>query len=364
MIAPDTRTRAEPVRAAPAPDPSLREHVRAHAENRPGVYRMLGPGGQVLYIGKSIRVRSRLLSYFRADPSEKAAEILGFTERLEWDDHANEFSALLGEFREIRRLRPPFNVQHKKERSVCFIRIPKEPAPRILATTRPVDDGSEYFGPLLGAERVREGVRVLTDALQLRDCPATTPMRFGDQAELFGSEYIPLCARAEFHRCVAPCAGGCTERGYGERLETARSFLLGQSDEPLVRLQRHLERAVERWLFEYAAVVLERMEALRGLRASLLRIDRALERLSALYTVPGHGGQDRIYVLQRGLVRAELPPPRDRLERRELARRVDRILRTPPAPAPRIGHDGIAEMLLVERWFRRNPAEAQRLTAP
>ena len=39
----------------------LREHVRANAENRPGVYRMLGPSGEVLYVGKSVRVRTRLL---------------------------------------------------------------------------------------------------------------------------------------------------------------------------------------------------------------------------------------------------------------------------------------------------------------
>lgn len=347
--------------ASPSGSPALREFVREHAENRPGVYRMVGPGGQVLYIGKSIRVRSRLLSYFRADPGEKAAEILGFTERLEWDDHANEFSALLQEFRQIRRVRPPFNVQHKRERAVCFIRIPREPAARLLATTRPIDDGSEYFGPLLGAERVREAVRILVDALQLRDCPATTPLRFADQADLFGAEPNPLCARADFHRCLAPCASGCTERGYSLRLATARAFLRGESDEPLIRLQRQLERAIERWLFEYAAVVVERMEALRSLRASLLRIDGALDRLSAVYTVPGHGGDDRVYVLQRGLVKAELRPPRDRMEREQLRRRVEKIRRAPAATAPRIGPDGVAEMLLVERWFRRNPAESQRL---
>lgn len=348
--------------AAAAPDPALREYVRERAENRPGVYRMLGPGGQVLYVGKSVRVRTRLLSYFRADPGEKAAEILGFTERLEWDDHANEFSALLQEFREIRRVRPPFNVQHKKERAVCFIRIPREPAARILSTTRPIDDGSEYFGPLLGAERVRSAVRVLVDALQLRDCPATTPLRLADQADLFEPDYPPLCARADFHRCLAPCAGGCTEQEYRSRVAVARAFLQGETDEPLDRLQRHLERAVDRWLFEYAAVVAERMEALRSLRSSLLRMDRALARLSAIYPVPGHGGEDRVYVLQRGRVRADLPAPRDRRERHALGRRVDRIFRTPPPPTPRVGTDGMAEMLLVERWFRRKPEEARRLT--
>lgn len=349
-------------RSAPAPDPGLREFVRAHAENRPGVYRMLGPAGQVLYVGKSIRVRTRLLSYFRADRGEKAAEILGFTERLEWDDHASEFSALLEEFREIRRVRPPFNVQHKKERAVCFARIPREPAARILATTRPLDDGSEYFGPLLGAERVRSAVRVLVDALQLRDCPATTPLRLADQADLFGAVYQPLCARAEFHRCLAPCAAGCTEQDYAGRLEVARAFLRGETDEPLHRLQRHLDLAIQRWLFEYAAVVVERMEVLRGLRESLLRMERALGRLSALYTVPGHQGDDRVYILQRGLVRAELPAPRDRSGRRALRQRVDEIRRTPPPSPARIGPDGLAEMLLVERWFRRKPDEASRLT--
>ena len=339
----------------------LRAYVRARAENRPGVYRMIGPGAQVLYVGKSIRVRTRLLSYFRADPGRKAAEILGFTERVEWDDHPSEFAALLREFRQIRRLRPPFNVQHKKERAVCFIRIPREPMPRVVATTRPVDDGSEYYGPLLGAERVRGAVRVLVDTLQLRSCPSTTPMRTADQRDLFGAELTPLCARSELRRCLTPCAGGCTERGYADRLDVARAFLRGETDEPLERLRARLQTAVGRWLFEYAAVVLERIELLESVRASLLRMDRALARLDGAYRVPGYEGDDRVYVLRRGVVRAELPAGRTRRERRELGRAIDRILGTPPLPAPRIGASGIAEMLLVERWFRRNPEERVRV---
>lgn len=46
------------------PNPTLREHVRARAENRPGVYRMFGPGEELLYVGKSVHVRTRVLSYF------------------------------------------------------------------------------------------------------------------------------------------------------------------------------------------------------------------------------------------------------------------------------------------------------------
>ena len=118
---------------------------------------------------------------------------------------------------------------------------------------------------------------------------------------------------------------------------------------------------MERWLFEYAAVVQDRLELLESVRASLTRMERALASLNAVYSVPGHAGEDRVYLLQRGAVRAELPAPRDRRERRALGRRVRRVLRSPPPSAPRIGGDRIAEMLLVERWFRRNPEERGRL---
>ncbi|HUG42128.1 MAG TPA: hypothetical protein VMM12_16790 [Longimicrobiales bacterium] len=353
---------ADAASLAPTPHATaLREHVRSHAENRPGIYRLVGPGGQVLYVGKSIRLRSRLLSYFRADRGEKAAEIVAFARAVEWDHLPSEFCALLREFRLIRRLRPPFNVQHKKERAVCFLRIPREPAPRLLVTTSPLEDGSEHFGPLLGAERARASVRALVDVLGLRTCPATTPLRFADQPDLFGAEHVALCARAELRRCIAPCAAGCGEREYAGRLEVARRFLRGETDEPLERLRERLRRASERWIFEYAAVVKARIEMLEGLRASLLRTVRSLDGLTAPYVVRGHAGEDRVYLLQRGLVRAELAAPRDRGERAALRSRTERILGAPAPPFARVGGDGIAEMLLVERWFRRNPGERAAL---
>ncbi|HSG49935.1 MAG TPA: nucleotide excision repair endonuclease, partial [Longimicrobiales bacterium] len=75
-----------------APDPShLREQVRSHAENRPGVYRMYGPGGELLYVGKSVKVRSRVLSYFRAEPGEKAAEIIREAHDIRWEYIPDEF---------------------------------------------------------------------------------------------------------------------------------------------------------------------------------------------------------------------------------------------------------------------------------
>src|SRR5690606_41769553 len=108
----------------------LRAHVREHARDRPGVYRMIGPSGEVLYVGKSVRVRTRLLSYFRARRGEKAAEIIGHAHGIEWDYVPNEFAALPTEMRHTKRRRPVYNVEHKRDRQSRPLKVTRAPAPR------------------------------------------------------------------------------------------------------------------------------------------------------------------------------------------------------------------------------------------
>jgi excinuclease UvrABC nuclease subunit len=80
----------------------MRSNVKESASDRPGVYRMLSSDGEIVYVGKSKRVRSRLLSYFRcAYPEEKGARILRSAESIEWDYTPSEFAALLHELRMI-----------------------------------------------------------------------------------------------------------------------------------------------------------------------------------------------------------------------------------------------------------------------
>src|SRR5438045_9167337 len=88
----------------------MKSNVGEQAADRPGLYRMLSSDGEILYVGKSKRVRSRLLSYFRcAYPEEKGARILRSAESIEWDYTPSEFAALLQELRLIKRFRPRYN---------------------------------------------------------------------------------------------------------------------------------------------------------------------------------------------------------------------------------------------------------------
>ncbi len=348
----------------PTPAAELREAVRASAENRPGVYRMVGPSDRVLYVGKSVRVRQRLLSYFRAGRGEKGEEILRHTHRIEWDYVPSEFGALIREMKAIKRSRPPYNVVHKRDRSWAFIRLTREAAPRLQAVREVAPDGALYHGPFFGPDRVRTVVREVSDLLQLRDCAKDMPLRYADQMDLFGMrDDEPLCMRGSVGRCLSPCAGRCTRAEYIDRAELALRFLRGEADTPLGILQSRMEAAAARLQFEYAASLRDRMQRLEEMRQELAALRSTIESLSFVYTVPGWSGEDRSYVIRRGLVLAESPAPATGPEREALAARARRLLRSGSASGG-IGAAQATEILLVARWFRTRPAEWDRAWRP
>ena len=339
---------------------ALREHVRAGAENRPGIYRMFGPSGELLYIGKSIQVRTRLLSYFRAERGEKAAEIVGNAHRIDWEYTPSEFAALLAELDSIKRGWPVYNVEHKRERSYCFVKLTRESAPRLMAANEVKPDGALYFGPYAGRNRVREAVREIADLLELRDCATGMRISYADQLEIFARDRPARCLRGELNRCLAPCAGRCTQHEYGERVDLARRFLEGDANRPIAILKSRMETAVDRLQFEYAAQLRDRSIRLQEVSQEMVALRGAIESLTFVYDVKGYKGEDRWYVLRRGTVRAELPAPRNDEERVAVLERAQEILSRTEPPTAELPAHRVAEILLIARWFRLNPAERER----
>lgn len=340
--------------------PALREYVRTHAENRPGVYRMTDETGQILYVGKSIRVRTRLLSYFRAPPGKKAGELIRSTRTILWDYHPNEFSALLTEMRQIKTWRPKYNVEHKRKRDYTFAKLTVEPAPRIVPVTRVVEDGSEYFGPFPAKGRTFETLRELALVLGLRDCPADTPIFFGDQLEAFSSGRTPLCMRAELGTCMAPCAGRVTAREYMARVGAARSFLMGKGHATLREIETTMADYAERMEFEYAAVLRDRVERLRRLQEDIVGLRGRVKTRDFLYRLPGYRGANRVYLIRDGRIAMDLPDPVGRKRKDSTARRIKAVLERPSDLKRGLTPREAAEVVLIARWFRLHPKEKQR----
>ncbi|HEY3114028.1 MAG TPA: UvrB/UvrC motif-containing protein [Gemmatimonadaceae bacterium] len=341
----------------------MKLHICESAADRPGVYRMLSGDGEVLYVGKSKRVRSRLLSYFRcAYPEEKGARILRSAESIEWDYTPSEFAALLQELRLIKRFRPRYNVAMKRDgRNYSFIKLTKGAAPKLLVVRGPSgEDADTYYGPFMGAEGVGEAVRELNDALMLRDCRTDMKMFFSDQTELFQLARTPGCIRHEISKCLGPCVGGCSAAQYDERVALAKAFLDGSDDGPINMLRAQMERLSAALEFERAAAYRDKLERLEALRGQFGRLRFAVENLSFVYTVPGHEGEDKVYLIRRGVVRAEVAKPRSSKDRRTMKQLVDDIFSQPASHTAQVPTHEIDELLLLSSWFRRFPQEMKR----
>ena len=342
----------------------LREHVRSGAEDRPGVYRWLGTGGRILYVGKSVRVRSRLLSYFRKDKG-KTARLVAEAEAVSWDYTPNEFAALFREMRLIRVWQPEYNVQHKRDRRYGFIKVTREPAPRLIPVTRTHSDGARYYGPFGRTAWLARAVHDLSLATGLRDCTGDTPIHFGDQLEMFSGGRTPRCIRVETGTCPGPCAGRCTSAEYDRGVRLARAFLEARSRAPLETLERSIGEAAERLRFEYAATMRDRMETLEKLWKHLSGFRGRIDHLNLVYPVSGFGGEDRIYLIRRGRLHGELPWPKSDEARLQANSVVEEAFR--PAPADRDGAleaDAAAEVLMTVAWFNKRPRERKRAVAP
>jgi len=341
----------------------MRADVRARCEDRPGVYRMTSSDGEIVYVGKSKRVRTRLLSYFRCGPDEKGSRIVREATAIDWEYTPSEFAALLAELRLIKKLRPRFNVAMKRDaRHFAFIKVTKGPANKLLVVRGAGDESADvYYGPYHGAQRVNDAVRELNDALGLRDCGSDRKMHFADQPELFQlAPRTPGCIRHEIRKCLGPCVGACTVSEYAGRVRMARAFLEGVDDAPLEGLRRDMLASSERMEFERAAALRDKLSRLEALREQFIRFRFAVETLSFLYEVPGHGGDDRVYLIRRGRVRAERPAPKSPTERAELRALADDVFSGVEYDGASVPTHEIDELLLLSSWFRRFPAELER----
>lgn len=339
---------------------TLRRRVAALAENRPAVYRMLDPTGRVIYVGKARRLRSRLLSYFRARyPEDKAARILQATHDLEWDYVPSEFAALLGEMRQIHRYRPVFNVRMNRARRAVFIKVSGGAAPKVYVGRNPAGEDVRHYGPFLGAGRLDEAIKVLNDLLGLRDCALRMPIVYRDQGDLFAGAARAGCIRYEIGTCSGPCGGLVTETEYRRRVGEALDFIEGRALPPLDRVIEAMTGAGEAQEYERASWWRDRFDTLTWLLEACSRMQAALDSLTFVYVDPGSHGDDRAYVIRRARVCAAAPAPRTPIETEAFGALVREHADTATGPGP-IPPQAIDETLLVLGWFRRHPGALQR----
>ncbi|MDZ7799780.1 MAG: excinuclease ABC subunit UvrC [Trueperaceae bacterium] len=218
---------------------------------KPGCYLFQAEDGPV-YIGKAKDLRARVASHFGAPSGSKSRFVTRLADRFEFIVTDTETEALVLEADLIKRHKPRFNVQLKDDKSYPFLKLTDEPYPRLLFTRAHRDDGGTYFGPYPSAGTVKQVLDLVNKTFQLR-VNSGTPMR----------PRTKPCLRFHMGHCLAPCVGNVTPEAYARRVEQARAFLQGRVAEVLGQLEAEMREAADRFEFERAAKVRDRMEAVR-----------------------------------------------------------------------------------------------------
>jgi excinuclease Cho len=174
------------------------QHLRAMMDdlpNSPGVYIFHGQEGDLpVYIGKSVNLRSRVLSHLR---TEDEARMLRQTQRISHICTAGEIGALLLEASLIKQLHPLFNQKLRRTRQLCAWTIKDGRAH--LVHSKDVDFAvqADLFGLYASKHAAVEALRALADQHKLCYGP------------LGLEKHIPNkpCFRSMLHQCAGVCCG-------------------------------------------------------------------------------------------------------------------------------------------------------------
>ena len=214
--------------------------------NVPGVYLMKASDGTVIYVGKAVRLRTRVRSYF----GEKSAhaltsQMIRYVTEIDYIVTETEVEALILENNLIKAHQPRYNVKLKDDKRYPYLRVTtNEPFPRIHITRKAENDGTRYFGPFVHVRSTRQVVKQLTKFFPIRTC--TLPLTETENK-------YRVCLDYHIGRCPGPCADKIGVADYDVIVQKVCQFLSGNTDAVVKELTEQMEAAAEALDFETAA---------------------------------------------------------------------------------------------------------------
>ena len=224
----------------------------------PGVYYMRDSSDQILYIGKSKRLRSRIRSYFNGhDTRPRIVLMMRQVVEVEVIVTDTEAEALALEANLIRQHQPHFNVLLKDDKKYPYLCITwSEEYPRIFITRkrRMGKERDRYYGPYVDSRGLRNTLHLVKRIFPLRQRPQ--PL-FKDRP----------CLNYDIGRCPGVCQALISSEEYRKILQKVAMIFQGRTQELEETLSAQMEKAAEELNFEYAARLRDQIAGLKSLSA-------------------------------------------------------------------------------------------------
>ncbi len=217
-----------------------------------------GRGGEILYVGKALSLRSRVRSYFQSGriDSPKLDRLVECIEDLDIVLTDTEREALVLENSLIKTHKPRFNILLRDDKNHPYLKLTlNETYPRIYVVRQPGKDGAVYAGPFVPASLARRSMNLVHRLFGIRNC----------KEKLDGKRPRP-CLQYQIKRCVAPCVDTiATLPEYRQAAERARLFLEGKNDDLLASLKTQMRQEAGAERFEQAVRLRDMIRMLQDL---------------------------------------------------------------------------------------------------
>jgi DNA polymerase-3 subunit epsilon len=268
LLSPRRRSRrsAAGKEAIPQGFPDRDKPEFAELPRDPGVYLFRDDAGRVLYVGKSVSIRSRARAHFA--PSAAPAGWTAHAAVVDYRVTRSELAALVLENRLIKELRPPGNKRlARRDDRLVYIRCRLDiPFPILEVSRDPAAGHAVTIGPLRGRRLALELVEQLDSLFGLRHCGRRLPRR--DHPSAYG----------QMGRCLSPCLGDLDPNLYRRRLDEVLRLFVTEGDGQLAGgpLLEHVNAQMR------AAAARQHYERAASLKRRARRLHTVLERLGGV----------------------------------------------------------------------------------
>ena len=221
----------------------------------PGVYIIRDKEGQIIYIGKAKRLRTRVSQYFREGVPHDAKVTKMISHAFEFDVIVtqSEFEALVLECSQIKQHKPKYNILLKDDKGYSYVKVTREKWPRLSAALQKDDENADYYGPFTSSFAVREMVEAASDVFRLPRCTRRFPQDIGKGRP---------CLNAHIGKCMAVCSGKIRNEDYREAVESALHMIRHGQADIMKTLKARMEDAAGRLDFERAALIRDQLAAI------------------------------------------------------------------------------------------------------
>lgn len=261
---------------------TLRKKANSLPEE-PGVYIMKNSLGEVIYVGKSKKLKNRVASYFSSHHnSPKTAKMVSLVRDFDYILCKTEIEALTLENILIKKYSPKYNIKLKDAKSYPYIKITAEEYPRIFVTRERKSDRGKYFGPYSGMSSAHTALETVMKIFALPTCKRTFPRDIGRERP---------CLYKDMGRCIAPCAGGVDSEHYRYLVKCVSYVLDGNVTDTLKALTDEMMIASDELNFEKAASIRDSILALKKLseKQKVVADSKVNRDVFALYTSETEG---------------------------------------------------------------------------